>query len=75
MKFLSKAYVDSLSENRRNRRDLSTVFNDQDNKFDNDKLTNLDSITVKKDTSDNEIANKKNDDSLVKIQFSDLIKQ
>ena len=60
MKFLSKAYVDSLSENRKNRRDLSTVFNDQDNKFDNDKLTNLDSITVKKDpTSDNEIANKK----------------
>ena len=42
----TKSYVDSLHESSRNRRDLSSVFNDQDNEFDNNKLTNLDSITV-----------------------------
>ena len=30
----TKNYVDSLHENRRNRRDLSTIFNDQDKEFD-----------------------------------------
>ena len=41
------------------------MFNDQDNEFDNNKITNLDSITVNRDpSSDNELANKKhNDDS------------
>ena len=49
-----KSYVDSLREINRNRRNLSSVFNDQDNKFDNNKLTNLDSITVIRDLiSDN----------------------
>ena len=43
----TKSYVDSLHEINRNRRDLSSVFNDQDNEFDNNKLTNLDSVTVK----------------------------
>ena len=44
----------------RNRRDLSSVFSDQDNEFDNIKLTNLDSVTVKGNpSSDNEVSNKK----------------
>ena len=33
----TKSYVDSLSENDRDRSDLSTVFNDQDNEFDKNK--------------------------------------
>ena len=41
-------YVNGLHESTRNKRDLSSVFNDQDNEFDNNKLTNLDSITVKR---------------------------
>ena len=36
---LTKSYVDSSSENGRNRRDMSTVFHDQDNEFDRNKLT------------------------------------
>ena len=43
---VTKAYDDSLSDDDRNRRDISTVFNDQDNEFDNNKLTKLDSVTV-----------------------------
>ena len=36
------------------------MFNDQDNKFDNNKLTNLDSVSVNRDpSSDNELAKKK----------------
>ena len=60
------SYVDNLHENSRNRRDLSTVFNDQDNEFDNNKLTNLDSVTVNRNpSSDNELTNKKYiDDSI-----------
>ena len=51
--------VHKLHEINRNRRDLSSVFNDQDNEFDNNKLTNLDSITVNRDpSSDNKLANK-----------------
>ena len=62
----TKSYVDRLHEINRNRRDLSSVFNDQDNEFDNNKLTKLDSITVCRDpSSDNELANKKYvDDSI-----------
>ena len=56
----TKSYVDSLHEIKRDRRDLSSVFNDQDNEFDNNKLTNLDSITVNRDPNlDNELSNKK----------------
>ena len=40
----TKNYVDSLLECSRNRRDLSSVFNDQANEFDNIKLFNLDSL-------------------------------
>ena len=42
----TKNYVDSLHESSRNRRDLSSVFNDQDNEFDNNKLTNLVSQSI-----------------------------
>ena len=56
----TRSYVDSLHEINRDRRDLSSVFNDQDNEFDNNKLTNLDSITVNRDPNlDNELSNKK----------------
>ena len=54
------SYIDNLHEINRNKRDLSSVFNDQDNEFDNNKLTNLDSVTVNREPcSDNELANKK----------------
>ena len=47
-------HIDSSHEINRNRRDLSSVFNDQDNEFDNNKLTKLDSVTVNRNpTSDN----------------------
>ena len=61
-------YVDSLQESSRNRRELLSIFNDQDNEFDNNKLTNLDSVIVNRDpSSDNELANKKYvDDSIGK---------
>ena len=56
----TKSYVDRLHESIRNRRDLSSVFNDQDYEFDNNKLTNLDSVTVNRNpSSDNELAKKK----------------
>ena len=62
----NKSYVDSLHEINRNRRDLSSVFIDQDNEFDNNKLTNLDSVTVNRNpSSNNELSNKKYvDDSI-----------
>ena len=57
----TKSYIDSLHESSRNRRDLSSTFDDQDKEFDNNKLTNLDSVTViKNPSSHNELANKKN---------------
>ena len=56
----TKKYVDSLHESSRNRRDLSSVFNDQDNEFDNNKLTSLDSVSVKRNpNSDKELVNKR----------------
>ena len=62
----TKSYVDSLHEINRNKRDLSSVFNDQDNEFDNIKLTNLDSVTVNRNRSSNdELSNEKYvDDSI-----------
>ena len=51
-------YVGNLHEINRNRRNLSSVFIDQTNEFDNNKLANLDSVTVNRDpSSDNELAN------------------
>ena len=69
-------YVNGLQESSRNERDLSSVLNDQDKEFDNNKLTNLDSITVNRNPNlDNELANKKYiDDELDKTLFLDLIK-
>ena len=56
----TKSYVGSLHESSRNRGDLSLVFNNQDNEFDKNKLTNLHSITVNRDTNlDNELSKKK----------------
>ena len=62
----TKSYVDSLHENSRNRRDLSSVIIDQEYAFDNTKLTNLDSFTVNRDpTADIELAHKKQVDESV----------
>ena len=47
----TKPYVDSLHESKRNRLDLSSVFKNQDNESDNNKLTNLDSFTVNRNPS------------------------
>ena len=66
---ITKAHVDQFcKENERSGRDLGreiydksndSVKNNQDNIFDNNKLTNLDSITVNSNPSfDNELANK-----------------
>ena len=55
----TKSYVDSLLENSKNRRDLSSVFTYQANDFDNIKLNILDCITVNKSPElDNELSNK-----------------
>ena len=67
---ITKAYVDQFhQENERSRRDLGIDFydesndlvkNNQDNDFNDNKLTNLDSITVNSNpTSANEVSNKK----------------
>ena len=45
----TKSFVDSVHESSRNRRDLSSVFNDQDNQFDNNKLTDSDTVTVNRE--------------------------
>ena len=55
----TKSYVDSLHESNRSRRDISSVFNDQSNEFENKKLSKLDNVTVKRNPSSyNEVANK-----------------
>ena len=60
MELPTKSYVDSSYEIIRNRRELSSVFNDQDNEFDNKKLNILDSVSVKRNpNSDNEMSTKK----------------
>ena len=67
---ITKAYVDQFhQENERSRRDLGINFydesndlveNNQDNDFNDDKLTNLDSITVNRNpSSDNEVSIKR----------------
>ena len=66
----TKAYIDGLhDENERNRRDLGIDFhnesgdlvkNNQDNNFNDKKLTNINSIIInKKPSSDNEVSNRK----------------
>ena len=85
---ITKAYVDQFhQENERSRRDLGIDFydesndlvnNNQDNDFNDNKLTNLDSITVNRNpNSDDEVANKKYiDDELDKntlLRFSQTL--
>ena len=66
----TKSYVDSLSENEWRRPDLYRVFNDQDKDFDENKLTNLDKISIGiNPISGNELANK----SMSMIQGADSI--
>ena len=56
----TKSYVDSLHESSRNRRDLSSLFIDQDIEFDNIKLTNLYSVSLYRNPNlDEEFGNKK----------------
>ena len=56
----TKSYVDSLHENSWKRRELSLVFDDQDNELHNNKLTILDSITINRNSKlDSELSNKK----------------
>ena len=74
----TKSYVDSLHESSRNRRELPSVFNDQVNDFDDNKLTNLVSITINRDPNlCTELANKKyTDDELEKntvLRFSQIL--
>ena len=67
---ITKAYVDQFhQENERSRKDLGIDFydessdfvkNNQDNNFNDNKLTNIDSIKFNRNpTSDNQLANKK----------------
>ena len=67
---ITKAYVDQFhQENERSRRDLGINFynetndllkNNQDNDLNDNKLTNLDSITVNRNpSSDNDLSKKK----------------
>ena len=56
----TKSYVGSLHKNSKNRRGLSIVFNDQVNEFDDNELTNLLRVAVKRSPkSDNELTKKK----------------
>ena len=53
----TKSYVDSFYEINRNRCDLSSIINDQDNEFDNNKSTNLDRVAVNRNpSSHNEVS-------------------
>ena len=52
------SYVAGLHEINRNRRDLTSVFNDEDNEFDNNKITNLDSVSVNTEYLDDELDRK-----------------
>ena len=85
---ITKFYVDQFhQENERSRRDLGIDFydesnnlvkNNQDNDFNDNKLTNLDSIQVNRNpTLDNEVSNKKYiDDELEKntiVRFSQTL--
>ena len=66
---ITKAYVDQFhQENERSRQDIGLSFhneeadllkNNQDNDFNDNKLTNIDSIIVNRNRSDNELSNKK----------------
>ena len=56
----TKAHVGSLSNIKRIKHDLTTLNNDQYNKYENIMLTNLDTITVQKNPpKDNQLSNTK----------------
>ena len=59
----TKSYVDSLSENDKNSREMFLVFSDQDNEFDNNKLTNVDSIKINRNPTLHEEVSKKHVDN------------
>ena len=67
----NKSYVDRSHKNSTNRRNLKSVFSDPDKRFDDNKLTNLDSFTVIRYLrSDNELSIKKYiDDEVIKNGF------
>ena len=74
----TKSYVDSPQKNSRYKRDSLAVINDQVNEFDKNRLSNLDSITVKRvPSSDNEQANRKLIDRSIgegtKIRFNQIL--
>ena len=57
----TKKFVESFHQTNRNRRDLSSVFNDQDNEYAKNILTILDGVTVNKEPiSDNELLTENN---------------
>ena len=85
---ITKAYVDQFhNDNERNRRDVGLSFyneevdlvkNNQDNDFNDNKLTNINSITINKSPTDNDhVSNKKYvDDQLDKntiVRFSQTL--
>ena len=76
IKLLTKSFVDSFHEINRNRQNSSSVFNYQDNEFDNTKFNSLDSVSVNRNiSSDNELSNKKYvDDSIGESTISQLNK-
>ena len=66
---MTKGYVDSSSENKKNTRDLCLVFYHQDNDIDNYELIKLDSITVnRRPTTDNEFSKKNYVDDNIGIE-------
>ena len=74
----TRAYHDSLHENFRNRRDLSTVLNDQVNEFDNNNLAKLYTITDNRyPSSDIDLANEKEVDGSLgestKVRFNQTL--
>ena len=73
----NKSAVDSLHESSKNRPDLSSVVNDQDNEVGNKKLTNLDFVVVNRNpTSDNEVTNENYvEDSIEEVTVLELIKR
>ena len=66
-----KTFVDSLSENDRNRGGITTVLNDQDNEFDLFQLKYMDSITIERNpSSHNELPNKNYSDDKFEKEYN-----
>ena len=68
----TKAFVDSLSEKDRTRWDLSSVINDQDNDFNDNRLISNNALTIINSlTSDNELMQK--DIMMIKLEIGFLL--